>query len=284
MAARIVPPYQEQMCSAFGAGWFDADQFFKASHERVLNWNKEFSALLLPILKNGKVIKNQEDEDQKEVIKKPRFFVRVLKFKGFNPDDVDLVVDLDHTLTVKGRKEVRAQGSSYSSYDLMEFKQLLDLPVNIDDEEITLTLNKEGHLVIKAPYLDDNDDSTPDPDNKQRKNSIGEVTRNVPIDTRSYLLSKRYDLGNRSNTKQFAKNLKVKDFTPEQVKVIVDVALQRIIIKGRREVREGDDVNSTYVLKEFRKVIDLPDNIEQSRVYIDTDCDGNLLVKAPLLR
>jgi len=55
----------------------------------------------------------------------------------------------NNKLIVKGRREVKTEEDIYDE----EFNETFDLPSNVDDEEISLTQDKDGYLVIKAPLL-----------------------------------------------------------------------------------------------------------------------------------
>jgi len=72
-----------------------------------------------------------------------------LNTKDYKPCDVELVVDTNNKLLVKGRREVKTEEDIYDE----EFNDEIDLPQNIDDDEITLTQDKNGYLIIKAPLL-----------------------------------------------------------------------------------------------------------------------------------
>jgi len=103
------------------------------------NWINRFDQLFLALCKSEQMQHTATDEE---------FSVK-LNIKGFQPSDVELVVDTDNKLIVKGRREVETEDEIYDE----EFHEILDLPNNIDDEEISVIQDKNGCLVIKAPFL-----------------------------------------------------------------------------------------------------------------------------------
>jgi len=68
-------------------------------------------------------------------------FVHVLDVKYYTPSEVDITLPETGKLLVKGKK--------FGG----EFEEVLDLPENVDDEEISLDVNSSGKLVVRAPYL-----------------------------------------------------------------------------------------------------------------------------------
>ena len=60
----------------------------------------------------------------------------------YKPSDIDMTLLGDNQLLVKG-----------SSMAGFEFEETVDLPENVDDEELSVEVNKHGKLIIRAPYL-----------------------------------------------------------------------------------------------------------------------------------
>jgi len=104
------------------------------------NWIKRFDELFLALCKSEQGEKTEDDE-----------FLVTLDTKDYKPSEVELVVDTNNKLIVKGRREVKTEDEIYDE----EFNETFDLPNNVDDEEISLTQDKDGYLVIKAPLLVD---------------------------------------------------------------------------------------------------------------------------------
>jgi len=102
------------------------------------NWIKRFDELFLALCKSEQGDKTKDDE-----------FSVTLDTKDYKPSEVELVVDTNNKLIVKGRREVKTEDEIYDE----EFNETFDLPCNVDDEEISLTQDKDGYLVIKAPLL-----------------------------------------------------------------------------------------------------------------------------------
>lgn len=69
-------------------------------------------------------------------------FVHVLEQTDYKPSEVDMTILLDGRLQLKG-----------SNFAGFEFHEFLQLPENIDEEELTIDVNRKGKLVIRAPYL-----------------------------------------------------------------------------------------------------------------------------------
>jgi len=113
------------------------------------NWIKRFDELFVALCKSEQgdkttdnVSKGKQDDE----------FSVTLDTKDYKPEDVELVVDTNNKLIVKGRREVKTEDDIYDE----EFNETFDLPCNVDDEEISLTQDKSGYLVIKAPlWVDD---------------------------------------------------------------------------------------------------------------------------------
>jgi len=102
------------------------------------NWIKRFDELFLALCKSEQGGKTEDDE-----------FSVTLDTKDYKPSEVELVVDTDNKLIVKGRREVKTDEDIYDE----EFNETFDLPSNVDDEEISLTQDTDGYFVIKAPLL-----------------------------------------------------------------------------------------------------------------------------------
>jgi len=114
--------------------------------ENMKNWIKRFDELFAALCKS-----ESENVNTRENQKADEFSTE-LKIDGFQPSDVELVVDTNGKLIVKGRREVK----NNPDFDFEEFEEVIDLPDNIDDEEISLSQAENGNLVIKAPLLTTN--------------------------------------------------------------------------------------------------------------------------------
>jgi len=113
--------------------------------KKMQDWIKRFDQLFAALVKaENNQMKNQDSQLE---------FSTTLKITGYETSDVDLVVDTDRKLTVKGRREVTEDDDFY----IEEFNEIIDLPDNVDDEEICLIKEENGFLTITAPILNDNE-------------------------------------------------------------------------------------------------------------------------------
>jgi HSP20 family molecular chaperone IbpA len=134
--------------------------------ENMKNWIKRFDELFAALCKSeSENVNTAENQKVNE-------FSTELKIDGFQPSDVELVVDTNGKLIVKGRREVK----NNPDFDFEEFEEVIDLPDNIDDEEISLSQAENGNLVIKAPLLMTNQkDSSAD---SQKNNQLAVIKEN----------------------------------------------------------------------------------------------------------
>jgi len=111
--------------------------------KKMQDWIKRFDQLFAALVKaENNQMKNQDSQLE---------FSTTLQITGYEPSDVDLVVDTNRKLTVKGRREVTDDDDFY----IEEFNEIIDLPDNVDDEEICLIKEENGYLTITAPILND---------------------------------------------------------------------------------------------------------------------------------
>merc|ERR1712168_59963 len=68
-------------------------------------------------------------------------YCKILDPDNYHPSEVELSLPEEGTLVVKGMKIGQ------------EFEETLELPPNVDDEEIIVEVNSKGKLVIRAPFL-----------------------------------------------------------------------------------------------------------------------------------
>jgi len=113
--------------------------------KKMQDWIKRFDQLFAALIRaENNQMKNQDSQLE---------FSTTLQITGYETSDVDLVVDTDRKLTVKGRREVTEDDDFY----IEEFNEIIDLPENVDDEEICLIKEENGYLTITAPILNDNE-------------------------------------------------------------------------------------------------------------------------------
>jgi len=107
----------------------------KAADEKkaMENWIKRFDELFLALCKSeqGGTTEENIKEFQTKGKQNDQFSV-TLNTKDYTPEDVELVVDTNSKLIVKGRREVKTEDGVYDE----EFHETFDLPINVDDEDI----------------------------------------------------------------------------------------------------------------------------------------------------
>jgi len=140
----------------------------KAADEKkdMENWIKRFDELFLALCKSEEGGTTAEDVKKSQTNGKQNDkFSLTLNTKDYKPEDVELVVDTNNELIVKGRREVNTEDDTYDE----EFHKTFDLPINVDDEDISLTQDDNGFLVIEAQLLvNDLKRSTTDDEGKQK--------------------------------------------------------------------------------------------------------------------
>jgi len=141
----------------------EAKSYNGAAEEKkaMENWIKRFDELFLALCKSEQGDKTEDDE-----------FSVTLDTKDYKPSEVELVVDTNNTLIVKGRREVKTEDEIYDE----EFNETFDLPSYVDDEEISLTQDNDGYLVIKAPLLV-NDMNKADSDEELKANNSQAIVK-----------------------------------------------------------------------------------------------------------
>lgn len=131
------------------------------------DWNALSDDLFLPMFNSGKVFNfkrlfSREDvtptvSESKTAVQndKENVWVKTLDIIGWEPSELELIVTADgKQLMVTGKKEVLEKNEEGGEeYNLRHFKQFIDLPEGIDEEEISSALIKQGRLMITAPYL-----------------------------------------------------------------------------------------------------------------------------------
>jgi len=153
----------------------------KAAEEKkaMANWIKRFDELFLTLCKSEQGGTTAEDVKKSQTNGKQNDkFSLTLNTKDYKPKDVELVVDTNNTLIVKGRREVKTEDDTYDE----EFHESFELPINVDDDDISLTQDKNGFLVIEAPLLvnDLNRSKTEDEEQHRSNDSQALMRSNDP--------------------------------------------------------------------------------------------------------
>jgi len=119
-------------------------------NKRLALWSKEFDEILLNYKRaemrfNSKYSTGGSINGSKTPSVNSELFIggysKILDVTDYHPSDVELTLPEEGVLIVKGTKIG------------MEFEETLDIPGNIDDEEIVVEVTLQGKLQIKAPLL-----------------------------------------------------------------------------------------------------------------------------------
>jgi len=68
-------------------------------------------------------------------------FEHELRTNDYEPHEIDITLPEEGKLLLKGKKPG------------IEFEETIDLPGDVDDEEVSIVINSEGKLLVRAPYL-----------------------------------------------------------------------------------------------------------------------------------
>lgn len=130
------------------------------------DWNALSDDLFLPMFNSGKVFNFKRLFSREELTpavsdskaaeqSEENVWVKTIDIVGWEPSELELIVTADgKQLMVTGKKEVLEKNEEGGEeYNLRSFKQMIDLPEGIDEEEISSALIKQGRLMITAPYL-----------------------------------------------------------------------------------------------------------------------------------
>jgi len=103
------------------------------------------------------------------------FTKKMMVLRSFKPEDIQIRVTKDKNVIVEAKQEMnKADGDGFQSYQLREYKQTLDVPDNVDIEQLSSSISQDGVLTISAPLL-----ALPEPEKDQKE----EVTQfDVKID------------------------------------------------------------------------------------------------------
>merc|ERR1711881_63007 len=119
----------------------------------LTNWDRMFSEMLLPSYEIYRHRKSASDKDSTDDGITSDNFTKKMKLKNFKPEDIQVRVTADKKVVVEAKQEVKEENEGFHSYQLREFKQSLDVPENVNLEELTSSFNGKGELTISAPLL-----------------------------------------------------------------------------------------------------------------------------------
>merc|ERR1712228_479457 len=177
MTLRIIyPAYQpmdsifspESLCSAMSP--FHPMLRKRRRIMNLENLDRIFNNTLLPSydLCEKRKCSNKDSENTAEE-EKSSVFTKKMKLKDFKPSDIQIRVTADKKVVVEAKQEVKEENEGFHSYQLREFKQSLDVPENVNIEELTSSFNENGELTISAPLL-----SLPEPE-KDEENEVSKL-------------------------------------------------------------------------------------------------------------
>ena len=80
-------------------------------------------------------------------------FSKKMVLRNYKPENIQVRVTADKKVIVEGKQELKENKDGFQSYQLKEFKQTLNVPENVNIDELTSSFNDKGVLTITAPLL-----------------------------------------------------------------------------------------------------------------------------------
>jgi len=80
-------------------------------------------------------------------------FSKKMVLRNYKPENIQVRVTADKKVVVEGKQELKEDKDGFQSYQLKEFKQTLDVPENVNIDELSSSFSDEGVLTITAPLL-----------------------------------------------------------------------------------------------------------------------------------
>jgi len=119
------------------------------------NLDRIFNEMFLPSFElcEKRSVENDHASKAPENKEESSVFTKKMKLNNFKPLDIQIRVTADKKVIVEAKQEVKEEKEGLYSYQLREFKQSLDVPENIDIEQLTSSFNENGELTITAPLL-----------------------------------------------------------------------------------------------------------------------------------
>jgi len=169
----------ESFCSAM-----DSFPSMMRKRRRVMNldkWDRIFSEMFLPSyeLSERRKSASNNSSDTTENKEESSIFTKKMKLNNFKPSDIQIRVTADRKVVIEAKQEVKEEKEGFQSYQLREFKQSLDVPENINIEQLTSLFNENGELTVTAPLLSlpepEKDDETKVPVTFENKTDVEEI-------------------------------------------------------------------------------------------------------------
>merc|ERR1712189_122411 len=89
-------------------------------------------------------------------------FTKKFQLRDFKPDNIQIRVTKDKRVVIEAKEEIKEGKDGYQSYQLREFKKTVEVPENVNIEELTSSFSEQGLVTISAPLL-----ALPQPKEKQ---------------------------------------------------------------------------------------------------------------------
>jgi len=90
-------------------------------------------------------------------------FSKKMVLRNYKPENIQVRVTTDKKVIVEGKQELKEEDKDgFQSYQLKEFKQTINVPENVNIDELTSSFSDEGVLTITAPLL-----ALPEPEKKE---------------------------------------------------------------------------------------------------------------------
>merc|ERR1711872_207675 len=81
-------------------------------------------------------------------------FSKKMVLRNYKPENIQVRVTTDKKVIVEGKQELKEEDKDgFQSYQLKEFKQTLNVPENVNIDELTSSFSDGGVLTITAPLL-----------------------------------------------------------------------------------------------------------------------------------
>lgn len=201
---------------------------------------------------------------------------------GYEPSEVAIKEDKND----KGEVKIVIHAKHEKDDDFSEFRKSVQIPKNVDHENLRTIMSKDGVLILKAPYKDSTS-SNVQPMKLHREdtwNGIwGELSR---LNEQMNQIVDVHGISNRNHS-EFVPNetgeggtwrLKLnvgKDFKPEEIKLRNHN--NQIHLEAKREKKDDNSWSSRY----FNEVISIPQEIEADKLRSKLLDNGELIVEAP---
>merc|ERR1712135_97774 len=88
-------------------------------------------------------------------------FSKKMVLRNYKPENIQVRVTADKKVVVEGKQELKEDKDGFQSYQVKEFKQTLEVPENVNIDELTSSFSDQGVLTIPAPLL-----ALPEPEKK----------------------------------------------------------------------------------------------------------------------